>query len=68
MWVEPAPEGGGYVCREPGHPRVRFAFTNYGVAIGLQAVGEWPGRVEAIWRCFDTYRSTTSTTATRSPT
>lgn len=57
MWVESAPEGGGYVCREPGHPDVRFAFTNYGVAIGLQAAGAWPGRVDAILRCFDAYRS-----------
>lgn len=57
MWVEPAPEGGGYVCRQPGYPQVRFAFTNYGVAIGLQAVGEWPDRVTAILRCFDAYRS-----------
>ena len=57
MWVEPAPEGGGYVCREPGHRQVRFAFTNYGVAVGLQAAGAWPGRTEAILRCFDAYRS-----------
>lgn len=56
MWVEPAPEGGGYVCREPGHRSVRFAFTNYGVAVGLQAVGEWPDRVDRILRCFDRYR------------
>lgn len=45
------------MCRQPGHPLVRFAFTNYGVAVGLQAVGAWPERVAAILECFDRYRS-----------
>jgi len=53
MWVDPP----GYVCREPGHPDVQFAFTNYGVALGLQAVGRHPDRVEALLAHFDTYRS-----------
>jgi hypothetical protein len=34
MWIDPP----GYFCREPGYPQVRFAFTNYGVSLGLQAV------------------------------
>ncbi len=28
----------GYFCREPDLPDTKFAFTNYGVSIGLQAV------------------------------
>ncbi|XSG83145.1 MAG: hypothetical protein ACPW61_05025 [Methyloligella sp. ZOD6] len=52
MWV-----GDGYFCREPGHPSVRFAFTNYGVSVGLQSVGMWPERVARLNRYFETYRS-----------
>jgi hypothetical protein len=53
MWIDPP----GYFCREPGAPTVRFAFTNYGVAIGLQAAGVEADRVEALLRYFDAYRS-----------
>lgn len=53
MWIEPE----GYFCREPGTPGIKFAFTNYGVSIGLQAVGEWPGRVARLQEFFDGYRS-----------
>jgi hypothetical protein len=53
MWIDPP----GYVCREPGAPGVQFAFTNYGVALGLQAVGRRRDRVEAIITHFDDYRS-----------
>ncbi|HZL98617.1 MAG TPA: hypothetical protein VFD43_00065 [Planctomycetota bacterium] len=53
MWVDPP----GYFCREPGARPVRFAFTNFGVAIGLQAAGAQAGRVEALLRYFDVYRS-----------
>jgi hypothetical protein len=52
MWVEE-----GYFCREPGARRVRFAFTNYGVSIGLQAVGAMPRRVSSLNAYFETYRS-----------
>jgi hypothetical protein len=52
MWVED-----GYFCREPGHRDVRFAFTNYGVSIGLQAVGSMPDRVDKLHAYFGTYRS-----------
>ena len=38
-------------------PRVKFAFTNYGVSIGLQAVGAWPERVAQLNAFFETYRS-----------
>ena len=53
MWIDPP----GYFCRELGHPGVKFAFTNYGVSIGLQAVGAHPNRVAALQRFFATYRS-----------
>lgn len=52
MW---RPEG--YFCREPYLPETRFAFTNYGVAIGLQAVGEMSDRVNALHGFFDRYRA-----------
>ncbi len=48
MWVER-----GYFCREPGLTEVKFAFTNYGVSIGLQAVNamdERVGRLNALFR------------------
>lgn len=53
MWFDPS----GYFCREPSLPHVKFAFTNYGVSIGLQAVGAHPDRVERLNRYFQTYRS-----------
>jgi hypothetical protein len=53
LWIEPP----GYFCREPGLPPVKFAFTNYGVSVGLQAVRAWPERVRALNRFFATYRS-----------
>lgn len=52
-WIDPP----GYFCREPGQRETRFAFTNYGVAVGLQAAGVWPGRVARINGYFDSYRS-----------
>jgi hypothetical protein len=52
MWVED-----GYFAREPYQPQVRFAFTNYGVSVGLQAVGAMPDRVQALNAYFETYRS-----------
>jgi hypothetical protein len=52
MWVED-----GYFCREPGARDVRFAFTNYGVSVGLQAVDAMPDRVRSLNAYFETYRS-----------
>ncbi len=52
MWVED-----GYFCREPGLGGVKFAFTNYGVSIGLQAVNAMPLRVTRLNAFFETYRS-----------
>lgn len=53
LWIEPP----GYFCREPGARHVKFAFTNYGVSVGLQAVGAHPERVRALNRFFATYRA-----------
>ena len=53
MWIDPP----GYVCRAPGLPHVKFAFTNYGVSLGLQAVRQHEDRVEKLNRFFETYRS-----------
>jgi hypothetical protein len=53
MWVDPP----GYFCRHPGMTEVKFAFTNYGVSLGLQAVGARPGRVEKLNTFFETYSS-----------
>ena len=47
----------GYFCREPYLPNVRFAFTNYGVSVGLQAVDAMAERVAALNEYFETYRS-----------
>ena len=52
MWVEH-----GYFCREPGLPDVKFAFTNYGVSIGLQAVDAMGERVARLNYFFESYRS-----------
>ena len=52
MWQ---PEG--YFCREPYLPQVKFAFTNYGVSIGLQAADAMTERVSGLNGFFDHYRS-----------
>jgi hypothetical protein len=50
-------ESPGYFGRQSTAPQVRFAFTNYGVSLGLQAIGAWPERVAKLNAYFDTYRS-----------
>ncbi len=52
MWVED-----GYFCREPGAHEVKFAFTNYGVSVGLQAVNAMPHRVQRLNAYFEHYHS-----------
>ena len=52
MWIDK-----GYFCREPGARDVRFAFTNYGISVGLQAVNAMPKRVQSLNAYFATYRS-----------
>jgi hypothetical protein len=53
MWIDPP----GYFRREPSLPHVKFAFTNYGVSVGLQAVDTQQERVTRLNRFFETYRS-----------
>jgi hypothetical protein len=48
MWVPP-----GVFCREPYLPEVYYAFTNYGVSLGLQSVGAMLNRVEKINTFFE---------------
>jgi hypothetical protein len=52
MWIDE-----GYFCREPGARDVKFAFTNYGVSIGLQAVNAMPQQIRSLNAYFETYRS-----------
>ncbi len=47
----------GYFCREPYLPDTRFAFTNFGVSVGLQAVNKMPDRVNRLNEYFESYRS-----------
>jgi hypothetical protein len=53
MWIDPP----GYFCRELGARSVKFAFTNFGVSLGLQAVEAWPERVARLNSFFEAYRS-----------
>lgn len=53
MWIDPP----GYVCRHPRMRDTKFAFTNYGVSIGLQAIGEGAEKVHKIHDHFEEYRS-----------
>ncbi len=53
LWIDPP----GFYCRHPGLRDMKFAFTNYGVSLGLQAVGELPQNVERLNEFFRTYRS-----------
>ena len=53
MWVDPP----GYVCREPGLRRMKFAFANYGVSLGLQSVSAETDHVGRLNAFFAAYRS-----------
>lgn len=53
LWVEKP----GYFCRQTGWREMKFAFTNYGVSLGLQASDQWPDRVDRLNRFFDDYKS-----------
>lgn len=52
MWI-----ANGYYCREPLLAQTKFAFTNYGISIGLQAVAERSDHVQQIHKFFERYRS-----------
>jgi hypothetical protein len=53
LWVDPP----GCFGRSRGERQVRFAFTNYGVSLGLQAVGEHPDRAERLNAYFEAFRA-----------
>ena len=53
MWVDPP----GYFCREPYLRQVKFAFTNYGISLGLQAVSAESEKVAGLNRFFEDYYS-----------
>ena len=53
MWVDPP----GYFCRSPWLRDTKFAFTNYGVSLGLQAANVWPERVHRLNAFFENWRS-----------
>ena len=53
MWIDPP----GYFCRESSQRRLKFAFTNYGVSLGLQAVSVHAERVQRLNAFFDSYHS-----------
>lgn len=52
MWIQD-----GFFCREPHAPHVKYAFTNYGVSVGLQAVNGMPERIRSLHAFFEAYRS-----------
>ena len=53
LWIDPP----GYFCRQPSLPDTRFAFTNYGISLGLQAVDQQLDRVEQVNQYFAGYQS-----------
>lgn len=53
LWVDPP----GYFGRERRARHVRFAFTNYGVSLGLQAARRHLDRVERLNAYFEAFRS-----------
>lgn len=53
LWVDPP----GYFCRLPGYEAIKYAFTNYVIAIGLRAVNERPERRWLLHEFFRYYRS-----------
>lgn len=52
MWISPQ----GYFCRSTHYRNVKFAFTNYGISLGLQSVNKWPDRVNSLNEFFEKYK------------
>jgi hypothetical protein len=52
LWTDPP----GYFARGRRERQVRFAFTNYGVSLGLQSVGEHEDRAARLNAYFEAYR------------
>lgn len=53
LWIDPP----GYFCRQRGRRETKFAFTNYGVSIGLQATRGKIERVNKLNEFFKEYKS-----------
>lgn len=53
MWIDPP----GYFCRSPEMPWVKYAFTNYGVSLGLQSVSVMERCVPRLEQFFRNHRS-----------
>jgi len=53
LWIDPP----GYFCRQSGWTEMKFAFTNYGISLGLQSFDHWPNRVQQLNTFFDSYVS-----------
>ena len=53
MWVDPP----GCFARSAASRGTKFAFTNYGVSVGLQAANVRPERVDRLNAFFESYRS-----------
>lgn len=53
LWIDPP----GYFCRERGERDTKFAFTNFGISVGLQAVDKHPDRVDRLNEFFQDYES-----------
>ena len=53
LWTDPP----GYFCRQTAWTKMKFAFTNYGISLGLQAWDQWADRVEKLNGYFDGYKS-----------
>jgi hypothetical protein len=51
MWVDPP----GYFCRQPFLRDTKYAFTNYGISIGLQATHAHLERVEKLHDYFEAH-------------
>ena len=52
LWIDHP----GYFCRAPHLCHIKFAFTNYGVSLGLQAVRRNPDRIVRLNQYFDHHR------------
>lgn len=52
MWIDSP----GYFCRTTYYRHLKFAFTNYGISLGLQSINTWPERVEKLNNFFESYK------------
>lgn len=53
LWIDPP----GYFCRRKGMIKSKFAFTNFGISIGLQSVSSQMDRVQKLNEFFGDFKS-----------